>query len=62
MILKSLDGLGHSNTINITVERIGETITMSIKEELPSKSLWEALILPYGCEADIMVTELSELR
>ena len=62
MILESLDGLGQNWGINITVGRNGEKIDMSIEEVLPSKSLWKASILAYGCESDTVVddTELSE--
>ena len=64
MILESLDGRG--NTLyysNISVLRNGETITMALKEDIsiPSKSLWDASVLPYGCDADVVVTELSRL-
>ena len=63
MILESLDGHGNTLYSNITVERNGETITMAIKDDLliPSKSLWDASVLPYGCDADVVVTELSML-
>ena len=63
MVLESLYSLGQNITItNITVERNRERINIHIEERLPTKSLWEASIFPYGCEADIiMVTELSKL-
>ena len=37
-------------------------IHLIIKEVLPSKSLWNATVLPYGCEADTEVDgiELSK--
>ena len=62
MILESLDGLGQNLIINITVQRSGEMIDMSIEEPLPSKSLWKVSILAYGCVSDTVVddTELSE--
>ena len=64
MILESLDGLGQNLIINITVQRSGESemINMTIEEVLPSKSLWNATLLPYGCEADIVADgiELSK--
>ena len=64
MILESLDGLGQSLVINITVQRSGEMIHMTIEEVLvlPSKSLWNSTVLPYGCEADTVVDgmELSK--
>ena len=51
MILESLDSLGQSLVINITVQRSGEMIHMTIEEVLvlPSKSLWNSTVLPYGC-------------
>lgn len=63
MNLEPLDGHGRSLLINITVERSGEMITMGLIEDLPSKSLWKASVLPYGCEfeTDIVPTELSKL-
>ena len=37
-------------------------INMTIEEALPPKSLWNATLLPYGCEADTVVDgiELSK--
>ena len=62
MILESLDGLGQNLEVNIAVERNVEMINMHIEEVPPSKSLWKASILAYGCESDTVVddTELSE--
>ena len=60
MILESIDGLGYSLVANVTVERTGEMIDMHMDEVLPSKSLWKASTLPYGCESDAVVTELSK--
>ena len=48
--------------ITISVQRDGETVTMAIRELLPPRHLWNALILPYDCEADMQVTELSRLN
>ena len=61
MMLESIDGLGQSLITNITVERSGGTINMTIGEALPLHSLWNVLTLPYGCETDTIVTELSKL-
>ena len=52
MNLASLDDLGQDVVINITVQRSGKMIYMAIEEALPSRSLWNVTILPYGCEAD----------
>ena len=61
MILDSFDGLGQV-IINITVQRSGEMIHMTIEEVLQPKSLWNATVLPYNCEADTEVDgiELSK--
>ena len=61
MVLESLDGLGQDFIINITVQRSGEIVHMTIDEALPSRSLWNVTILPYGCETNAVVdaTELS---
>ena len=56
-----LDGIGDNQNINISVQRDGEIISMHIEEALPSKRLWNASILPYDCEGDRQVTELSKL-
>ena len=48
--------------VNVSVQRDGEVVTMKSEKILPPKRLWNALILPYGCEADVQVTELSELN
>ena len=60
MTMKPLDGIGDNHSINISVQRDGEMITMQIGKPLPSKRLWDVLILPYNCEVDIQVTELSK--
>ena len=61
MMLVPLDGIGDNQTINISVETDREIISMHIGEELPPKHLWNASILPYNCEEDMQVTELSKL-
>ena len=62
MILESVDGLGLSLMINITVQRNREVISISIEEPLPPKTLWNVSVLAYGCEADTVVkgVELSK--
>ncbi len=55
MILESLDGREDLVT-NITVERNGEMIDMSVEESVPPNSLWRASIIAYGCESDSIVT------
>ena len=60
MNLESIDGLGQNLAVNITVERNGNNVNMHMEEMLQSKSLWKASILPYGCDADTIVTELSK--
>ena len=62
MILESLDGTGGNLRVNISVQGDGEMIAMQIEEPLPPKYLWNALILPYDCEADMHVIELSKLN
>ena len=62
MMLESLDGIGGNQSINISVQTDGDKITMQIGEPLPPKCLWNALILPYDCEADKQETELSKLH
>ena len=57
MILESLDGLQQNLEINVTLERNGEMVDMSIDEPLPSKSLWKASVLAYGCESDTVVDD-----
>ena len=60
MTLESLDGLKHNLITNITVERTGEMIDIQMNEVLPSKSLWKASTLAYGCESNTALTELSK--
>ena len=62
MMLESLDGIGSNLRVNISVQRDGETVTMQIEKPLPSKCLWSASILPYNCEANMQVAELSKLH
>ncbi len=62
MILEPLDGVGNNTQINISVQRDREIVTMKIGKPLPPKCLWSALILPYTCEADMQITELSKFN
>ena len=62
MMLESLDGIGGNLQVNISVQRDGETITMLTGDPLLPKHLWNALILPYNCEAGMHMTELSKLN
>ena len=61
MILESLDDHVQNLVVNIMVQRNGARTYFSIQEELPTSSLWNALILPYGCEANTVasLTKLS---
>ena len=49
--------------INISVERSGEMVNMSVDGEIPTKTLWNASLLAYGCQSDTVVkgVELSEV-
>ena len=62
MILESLDGHTQNSVVNIVVQRNGARIYLNIQEELPTRTLWNALVLPYGCEANTVasLTELSK--
>ena len=63
MILEPLDGHQEQNLmINISVERSGEMVNMSVDGEIPTKTLWNASLLAYGCQSDtvVKVVELSE--
>ena len=63
MILEPLDGHQEQNLmINISVERSGEMVNMSVDGEIPTKTLWNASLLAYGCQSDTVVkgVELSE--
>jgi hypothetical protein len=62
MMLESLDGIGSNMLVNISVQRDGEIVTMQIGERLPPRRLWSTLILPYNCEADMQVAELSKFN
>jgi hypothetical protein len=57
MILTSIDGFGQDLVKNITVERDGGMISMSIDDVLPSKLLWKVSVLAYGCESDNVVRD-----
>ena len=61
LILEPLDGLGQDLVVNITIEREGDVVNMTLDEKLPSKSLWNASILAYGCEEGMEMTELSKI-
>ena len=64
MSFESLDGHGSDLVINVTVHRNNEIISIVMEDVLPSKSLWNASILAYGCETDrthTIITELSKL-
>ena len=63
MILEPLDGHQEQNlTINISVERSGEMVNISVDGKIPTKTLWNASLLAYGCQSDTVVkgVELSE--
>ena len=63
MILEPLDGHQEQNLmINISVERSGEMVNMSVDGKIPTKTLWNASLLAYGCQSDTVVkgVELSE--
>ena len=62
MILEPLDGHQEQNLmINISVERSGEIVNMSVDGEIPTKTLWNASLLAYGCQSDTVLkgAELS---
>ena len=61
MSLESIDDLGLDLNTNITVERSGEIVSMSVEDVLPPKTLWKASIFPYGCQTDTIPIELSKL-
>ena len=61
LILEPLDGhIDHNSMINISVQRSGELVNMSVDGEIPPKTLWNASLLAYGCKSDT-VTERVEL-
>ena len=63
MILEPLDGHQEQNLmINISVERCGEMVNMNVDGEIPTKTLWNASLLAYGCQSDTVVkgVELSK--
>ena len=62
MNLVSLDDLGQDFIINIMVQRNGQMTHMAIEGALPSRSLWNVTILPYGCEADTVVNNIELSR
>ena len=65
MLLEPLDGHQEQNLmINISVQRSGEMVNMSVDGEIPTKTLWNASLLAYGCQSDTVVkgVELSESK
>ena len=50
VLLESLDGHARDVMINITVHRDNEIISIMMEDILPSKLLWNASVLAYGCE------------
>ena len=63
MMLESFDRDYDDLMVNITVERSDEVIILSMKEQLPLRTLWNVSVQAYGCEEDTVVNdiELSEL-
>ena len=60
LILKPLDGhIDNNLMINISVQRNGELVNMSLDGEIPSKTLWNASLLAYGCESDTVTEEVQ---
>ena len=63
LILEPLDGhIDYNLMINISVQRSGELVNMSVDGEIPSETLWNASLLAYGCESDTVMNgvELSK--
>ena len=63
LILEPLDGqIDHNLMINISVQRSGVLVNMSVDGEIPPKTLWNASLLAYGCETDTVMkgVELSK--
>ena len=55
---RTLDGHQEQNLMkNISVERSGEMVNMSVDGEIPTKTLWNASLLAYGCQSDIYCGE-----
>ena len=63
MVLKSLDGTQSDSTVNINVQREGESVELHLEELLPSKTLWNVSVLAHNCEADTVLEgfELSKV-
>ena len=63
MVLKSLDGTQSDSTVNITVQREGESVELRLERQLPSKTLWNVSVLAHNCEADTVLEgyELSKI-
>ena len=63
MVLKSLDGTQSDSTVNINVQREGESVELLLEEQLPSKTLWNVSVLAHNCEVDTVLegVELSKI-
>ena len=60
LILKPLDGhIDYNLMINISVQRSGELVNMSVDKEITPKSLWNASLLAYGCESDTVMKDVE---
>ena len=60
LILKPLDGhIDYNLMINISVQRCGELVNMSVDKEITPKSLWNASLLAYGCESDTVMKDVE---
>ena len=64
MLLKSLDRTQSDSTVNINVQRDGESVELRLEEQLPSKTLWNVSVLAHNCEADSVLEgyELSKIK
>ena len=45
--------------INISVQKSGELVNMSVDGEIPPKTLWNASLLAYGCESDTVMKDVG---
>ena len=60
LILEPIDGhTDHNLMINISVQRSGELVNMSVDGEIPHKTLWNASILADGCMLDAVMKNLE---
>ena len=55
MVLKSLDGTQSDSTVNINVQREGESVELHLEGQLPSKTLWNVSVLAHNCEVDTVL-------